>query len=95
MVDEFNADLRGETLFPEADFRSFARRRKIESAILFGNSRAVIGHSWRLVSNGWLIETVSYGIDDPLAIRVRAEGVAADRRLRSDRAIAIHVSGCD
>jgi len=79
MVDEFTADLRGETLFPEADFHSFARRRKIESAILNGNSRAVIGHSWSLVSNTWLVETVSYRIDDPLAILVRAERVVADR----------------
>src|SRR5262249_1814532 len=67
----------------------FARRRKIESAILYGNSRAVITHSRRLVSNAWLIETVSYRIDDPLAILVRAEGVAADRRLGSDRTIPI------
>ena len=49
----------------------------------------MIGHTRCLVSNPWLIETVSYRIDDPLAILVRAEGVAADRRLRSDRAIAI------
>jgi hypothetical protein len=34
MIDEFTADLRGETLRPEADFYPFARRRKTESAIL-------------------------------------------------------------
>jgi hypothetical protein len=34
MVDEFTADLCRETLRPETDFHAFARRRKIESAIL-------------------------------------------------------------
>ena len=64
-------------------------RRKIESAILWANGRAVISHCRRLVRHPWLIEIVSYGVDDPLAILVRTERVAADRRLRRDTSIGI------
>ena len=89
MIDEFTADSRSEILCPEADFHAFARWRKIESAILRGDGRAVIGHRRCLVGDPWLIKIVSYRVDDPLAVFVCAERVAADRRLRRDRSIAI------
>ena len=76
MIHEFSANLRGETLRPEADLHPFARRRKIESAILCGDGRAVIGHRRFFVSDPWLIEIVSYRVDDPLAVLVRTERVA-------------------
>ena len=81
MIDEFTADPRGETLRPEADLHAFARWRKIESAILRGDGRAVIGHHRCLVGNPRLIEIVSYRVVDPLAVLVLAESIAADRRL--------------
>ena len=89
MIDEFTADPRGETLCPEADFHAFARWREIDSAILRGDGRAVTGHRRCLVGDSWLIEIVSYRVDDPLAVLFRAERVAADRRLGRDRSIAI------
>ena len=89
MIDEFTADPRGETLRPEADLHAFARWRKIESAILRGDGRAVIDHRRCLVGDPWLIEIVSYRVVDPLAVLVRAETVATDRRLGRDRSIAI------
>ncbi len=89
MIDEFTADPRGETLCPEADLHAFARWRKIEAAILRGDGRAVIGHRRCLVGDPWLIKIVSYRVDDPLAVFVRAERVTADRRLGRDRSIAI------
>ena len=89
MINEFTDDRRGETLRPQAHRYAFTWWRKCESAILRGDERAVIGHSRRLVSNPWLIEIVSYRVDDPLAVFVLAERVAADRRLRRDCSIAI------
>src|SRR5213080_850527 len=89
MIDEVTADLRGETLRPETDLHPFARRRKIESAILCGNGRAVIGHRRRLVCDPCLIEIVSCRVDDRLAVLVRAERVASELRLGRDGSIAI------
>ena len=89
MIDEFTADPRSEILCPEADFHAFARWRKIESAILRGDGRAVIGHRRGLIGDPWLIEIVSYRVNDPLAVLVRAEREAADRRLGRDRFIVI------
>ena len=89
MIDKFTADPRSEILRSEADFHAFPRGRKIESAILRGDGRAVIGHRRGLIGNPWLIEIVSYRVHDPLAVLVRAERVAADRRLGRDRFIVI------
>ena len=89
MIDEFTADPRSEILCPEADFHAFARWRKIESAIPRGDGRAVIGHRRCLVGDSWLIEIVSYRVDHLLAVLVRTERVAADRRFGRDRSIAI------
>ena len=80
MIDEFTAYPRSEILCPEADFHAFARWQKIESAILRGDGRAVIGHRRCLVGDPWLIKIVSYRVDDPLAVLIRAERVAADRQ---------------
>ena len=88
MIDEFTADLGGETICPEADLHAFARRRKIESPVLDCNGGAVIGDGRNLVRHAWLIKIVSYRVDDPLAVLVRTERVAADRRLGGDRSIA-------
>src|ERR1700687_5426557 len=89
VIDKLSADLRGETLRPDADRDAFARGREIVSAVLQGDGRAVAGHRWRLVGDPWLIEIVSCRVYDPLAVLLRAERVAADRRLRRDRSIAI------
>src|ERR1700751_2623605 len=89
MIDEFTANFRGETLRPETDLYSFARGRETESAILCDDRRTVIGHRRRLVGDPWLIKIVPCCVDDPFAILVRAERVAADRRLRRDGSIGI------
>src|SRR5439155_1899908 len=89
MVDEFAAHLRRETLCPETDLHAFARRRKTESAILWGHGCTVIGHRRRLVRHPCLIKIVPYRVDDPLAILVRTERVTADRGLRRDGSIGI------
>ena len=89
MINEFAADLRRETFCSETDLDAFTRGRKGESAIFRGDGRTVVGHHRRLVCHPWLIEIVSYRVDDPFAVLVRTERVAADRRLRRDGSIGI------
>ena len=89
MIDEIAADLCGESVCSETDLYSFPRWRKIESTILCGHGRAMIGHRRRFVRHPWLIEIFSNRVFDPFAVSVRGKGIAADRRFRSDRAIGM------
>src|SRR5229473_3096617 len=89
VIDELVGYLRGEPLRSDAHRDAFARGRKIEPAVLCANGRAVISHRGRLVGDPGLIEVVSYRVDDPLAVLLLAERIAADRRLRGDRSIAV------
>src|ERR1700758_3409735 len=88
MIDKFTADTCDKTPWPEADLNPFPGRGKLESPILRKYRRAVVGHWRRLVSDSGLIEILSDRVDDPFAIFIRTEPVAADRRFRRYRAIA-------